>query len=450
MKQLFLVRHAKSSWADDSLSDRERPLNARGQSQLAPLGRALAADNAFAGDVYASAAVRARATLAGLEPATLPSTRIEVCPELYTFDYRALLHWLREQTDATTVTLIGHNPALLELAQWLLPQPPKQLPTASYLHLCLPVASWQALSQGSGQLERLLTPADFSYEHFARKQRKRAGSRPKPRQGDPAATLQDLNRWLADLERGVRLGFDPEFLHQYRIALRRSRAIAEAIQEVTGAKRLAGPVKQLKHRARTTSRLRDLHVLLQQLPNLCDGNDELETGLHTYFEQAVATEQRRLTEALSGKGKQEPGSDWQDLVESKGFRKLARSLNHKDIRKTVHQRMKQCQRRALKLTMDSPDDQIHGLRKLLKRTRYLMELEPERWQGPLKRVKRRQELFGSFQDLCVQTELLQQFRKDSPEALPAAVAGLEHRLITRKTDIRQQILALGGLDGSPL
>ncbi|TNF01311.1 MAG: histidine phosphatase family protein, partial [Gammaproteobacteria bacterium] len=42
MKHLFLIRHAKSSWADEQLSDRERPLNPRGQSQLAPLGNALA------------------------------------------------------------------------------------------------------------------------------------------------------------------------------------------------------------------------------------------------------------------------------------------------------------------------------------------------------------------------------------------------------------------------
>ena len=37
MKHLFLIRHAKSSWADEGLADRDRPLNNRGEQQLQPL-----------------------------------------------------------------------------------------------------------------------------------------------------------------------------------------------------------------------------------------------------------------------------------------------------------------------------------------------------------------------------------------------------------------------------
>ena len=40
MKHLFLIRHAKSSWADEGLADRDRPLNTRGEQQLQPLGKA--------------------------------------------------------------------------------------------------------------------------------------------------------------------------------------------------------------------------------------------------------------------------------------------------------------------------------------------------------------------------------------------------------------------------
>lgn len=65
MKHLFLVRHAKSSWADETLCDRERPLNARGESQLAPLGNALKAAGAFEGEIFSSDATRAIATLEG-------------------------------------------------------------------------------------------------------------------------------------------------------------------------------------------------------------------------------------------------------------------------------------------------------------------------------------------------------------------------------------------------
>lgn len=452
MKQLFLIRHAKSSWADDSLSDRARPLNARGQSQLAPLSVALSHHGAFAGDVHASTAARAKATLAGVLPKTFPEPRVHICPELYTFDHQKLVHWLQGVGDQETIAVIGHNPALLELARWLLKQSPTQLPTGSFIHLRIPVDHWHQLekAKGKSKLEALLTPQQFSYTHFVRKQTKRANPDTTGRKRDLADTLQSLHHWLNDLEPGVQLGLDDEFLHQYRITLRRSRAIAESIREVSGSKLLARPVKQLKNRAGATSQLRDLHVLLQQLPELCGGNDELETGLRTYFELTTVTEQQRLNKSLTSKQHQKRRRDWLNLIESGAFLKLSRSLSHKDIRTTVNRRITQCNRKTAELTPDSPDQQIHALRKLLKRIRYLMELEPDRWKGLLKQVKARQQLFGQFQDLAVQIQLLHQFRSDSPEALPAAVPGLETQLILRKAEVREQILALGGVDGSQL
>lgn len=447
MKQLFLIRHAKSSWADDSLSDKDRPLNARGNRQLAPLGRALGAHHAFDDMVYASTATRARETLAGILPVTVPETRVRICPELYTFDHRNLVRWL-QNLDDESVALVGHNPALLELAQWLTTSSITQLPTGSFIHLQLPVRHWHELGPGQATLEAFLTPRDFSYTQFVRKRKKNAGVQ--PRRDDLADTLIRLNRWLSDLEHGVVVGLDDEFLHQYRITLRRSRAIVESVREVSGAKHLSAPLKQLKRRATETSHLRDMHVFRQQLPHLCAGNAELETGLGTYFELAIANEHRKLVKRLTGKSHTRRSEDWRKLIESRSFRKLARSLSHKDIRTTVDKRMSQCRRQAEALTTAAPDEQMHRLRKRLKRTRYLMELEPGRWKERLKQLKRLQELFGHFQDACVQLELLQQFRRDAPEALPAAIAGLETRLTERKTDIRQQIHALGGRDGSPL
>jgi phosphohistidine phosphatase len=40
-KILYLVRHAKSSWSDVSLHDRERPLNRRGRKSAPDMGRRL-------------------------------------------------------------------------------------------------------------------------------------------------------------------------------------------------------------------------------------------------------------------------------------------------------------------------------------------------------------------------------------------------------------------------
>ena len=41
MRTLYLLRHAKSSWDKPDLSDRDRPLNARGERDASRMGEAL-------------------------------------------------------------------------------------------------------------------------------------------------------------------------------------------------------------------------------------------------------------------------------------------------------------------------------------------------------------------------------------------------------------------------
>lgn len=450
MKHLFLVRHAKSSWADESLSDRERPLNARGESQLAPLGKALKAVGAFEGEIYCSDATRATATLEGALPDTVMPERCQHLGELYTFDYRRLLAWLEQRSDESRIMLVGHNPALLELAQWLLKKPPEQLPTASFIHIRLSIEQWRQIDRGVGKLITLLTPPDYSYAHFKRKVKKRARTAgDDPEKEIPEALHHQFNR-LRQLERGVLIGLDEEFLHQYRIAIRRSRAIAESVQEVTGDKSLAKAVKTLKRHARATGPLRDLHVFLQDLPDLCGDNSEIRAALQIWFEQEAASRHRKLVKRLQGKHYQDSMDHWLNLIDSRKFQKLAGTLRPKDIRRAVERRIKEFNKRTAELMHTSPDEDIHRLRKQLKRIRYLMELDSKTWKAHLRTLKARQQLYGQFQDLRVQVELLEQFRKAAPEVLPAALNGIVETVEERKANARKEILTLGGLDGAPL
>src|SRR5690554_7349646 len=111
MKHLFLIRHAKSSWADEGLADRDRPLNNRGEQQLQPLGKALQRLAVFqSSDVFASDATRARQTARGILPADFPSDRFHIDPGLYTFDFKRLLEWLKKLDDSIErVVVIGHK-----------------------------------------------------------------------------------------------------------------------------------------------------------------------------------------------------------------------------------------------------------------------------------------------------------------------------------------------------
>lgn len=449
MKDLFLIRHAKSSWHDDRLSDQARPLNPRGEQQLQPLARALQRYGALTGEIYASHAVRAQQTLQGILTPTFPNDRVHTDPELYTFDHQRLIQWLQSQDDEVqTLAIVGHNPALLELAAKLAKQAPFELPTASFIHLRLPIQHWRKVEKSKGRLEVFLTPRDFSFEAFDRKSPKRLGTSPKsskePGPDIPTELLHQTER-LRHLERGVMLGLDDEFLHQYRIALRRSRAIVESVADVTGNTSLKHHLSQLKRHAQATSSLRDLHVFRQDLPVLCCDNTGLPLQLQHWTERRTAKEQARLAKRLGSRRYRNSLSGWEDELQSRHFRKLIEQLSRRDIRNRVERQLRAFNRKTAELLHDAPDEAIHRLRKHLKRIRYLMELDAKNWNAPLKVLRQRQDLYGRFQDLHVQIELVQSFALNNPGAASTGARELLDKLAQDKSDVRRLILSIGGL-----
>lgn len=442
MKHLFLIRHAKSSWDDERLSDCERPLNPRGERQLGPLAKALQQLDAVSGEVYASPAKRAQQTAKGM---LVPGFRTDA--ELYTFDYRRLLEWLKRLPDNQDhVAIVGHNPALLELAAWLTKHAPLELPTASLVHLRLPVKRWRKLAKGSGTLETVLTPRDYSYVEFARKNSPADGLLEPTSLSNLPDTLRHHAARLKQLERGVALGLDEEFLHQYRIALRRSRALAEAIAEVTGDSALRPAIAQLKRHAKATSTLRDLHVFLMELPSVCPENPELRASLQAWASMKAGKRQKRLAERLATSRYHRSMHSWETEIDSGKFRKRIAGLSKEAIRKAIGKRLRSFNRSTAELLHTAPDEDFHRLRKQLKRIRYLLELDSRAKKSDLKALRQRQDLYGRFQDLHMQIELLELFRKEAPETLPEAVAGVVQDLETQKAHVRRQILAMGGLD----
>ena len=94
MHQLLLLRHAKSSWDDPKLEDRDRPLNKRGRRAAAAMRQAML-DLGLAPDVVlASPARRTQETLAALEPWD-DTPLIEAVDALYLANATQLLAVLR-------------------------------------------------------------------------------------------------------------------------------------------------------------------------------------------------------------------------------------------------------------------------------------------------------------------------------------------------------------------
>ncbi len=161
MKTLHLLRHAKSSWGEPGLSDRDRGLNKRGRRDAPRMGEALA-QRVTPMAIYASPARRAQLTLDGLCEGWPAIAALEHAIEepLYTFDADDIFSWLLERDDSqAALFIIGHNPALTDLANALsLEDGLANLPTAGYLELSLQIDHWRDLRQGCARIQDSLFP----------------------------------------------------------------------------------------------------------------------------------------------------------------------------------------------------------------------------------------------------------------------------------------------------
>src|SRR5580700_8332012 len=116
MRQLLLLRHAKSSWDNKALPDRDRPLNPRGWRSAAMMRGAMR-DLSLAPDLLMlSPSRRTRETLEALEPWD-ETPLIEPMEKLYLATTPQLLDVLHDVPETVrSVMLIGHNPGMHELA----------------------------------------------------------------------------------------------------------------------------------------------------------------------------------------------------------------------------------------------------------------------------------------------------------------------------------------------
>ena len=119
-RRLYLLRHAKSSWADATLDDHDRPLAPRGEKALARLRRYVLAAHVAPTLVLCSSARRAVLTCNGIITALPADTIVQIDDGLYAASSGRLLDRVRRlNDDEAGVLMIGHNPGLHSLAMSL-------------------------------------------------------------------------------------------------------------------------------------------------------------------------------------------------------------------------------------------------------------------------------------------------------------------------------------------
>ncbi|MBD3307013.1 histidine phosphatase family protein [candidate division KSB3 bacterium] len=152
MKRLYLIRHAKSSWKDQSLADFDRPLNKRGKRDAPFMGQRLASYQVTPDLLMSSPAKRALTTAKTIaEEIGYPPTAIVTEPSIYGAGAASLLTVIQAIKDAAhEVMLVGHNPGLTTLAESLTNTMVDNIPTCGIFCVDLPVESWTEVTEGIG------------------------------------------------------------------------------------------------------------------------------------------------------------------------------------------------------------------------------------------------------------------------------------------------------------
>ncbi len=159
--RLLLMRHAKSSWSDGSLTDHQRPLNERGQRAASDVGAALHA-RGFAPDlIWSSDATRTRETAMRLIRAIPGAQGVEYISGFYHASAEQVIQICEQKGEPDApLMLLGHNPGWSELHTYFTDQW-QDYPTGA-CSVMIRKSDGHWLSPKTWRLKDLILPRDLS------------------------------------------------------------------------------------------------------------------------------------------------------------------------------------------------------------------------------------------------------------------------------------------------
>ena len=162
--KLWVIRHAKSSWAQAGQADFERPLNKRGIKNGEHMAQWMRSQSDRPSWIVSSDAARARATADFVRSGyRVPADQLIFEHRIYEASAATLLDVVRELPDTCpSVALVGHNPGSTEFVNAMVGADViDQLPTLGIAVLELP-SSWAAIRFGCAHLVALHTPKSLA------------------------------------------------------------------------------------------------------------------------------------------------------------------------------------------------------------------------------------------------------------------------------------------------
>lgn len=151
MKTLYLIRHAKSSWAFD-LPDHDRPLGKRGRKDVIKMGGYLAENQTKPEIVISSTASRAFYTALHIcDQLGIDEGHIRLEKKLFHAGSQEILEIIRSAPSCDRLAIVGHNPGFTDVANRIANTNIENVPTCGAVGISFSINSWSAVNFGSGE-----------------------------------------------------------------------------------------------------------------------------------------------------------------------------------------------------------------------------------------------------------------------------------------------------------
>ncbi len=239
-------------------------------------------------------------------------------------------------------------------------------------------------------------------------------------------------------EAGMLAETDSEFLHDFRVSIRRSRSIFGQVRGVFGERDLNRFGRELAWLARATSDKRDYDVFLLQFDQRAAligrrARPALEP-LRGYLQQQRRLAQGRLRRTLGSKRYARFRQEWKQWLEQQAASPVRPPTALESFSANTWRIYRKVLRQGKAIDDASPIERLHELRKTCKKLRYLMEAgrslyPPKRIRRAIVELKLLQDTLGAITDLDVQRALLLRWeqvlaRRGVPEETVAAIEAL--------------------------
>ncbi len=163
MKKLYLVRHAKSSWSEPSLSDIDRPLNKRGMRDAPFMGKMLAAKGVKPDRIISSPAKRAHKTAKYFAKAmSIGKDDIVIDRRIYDAFPEDIFEIIREIDDRYQIVLLfGHNPTFTSFVNRFTNRFIDNVPTCGISGIESEAKTWEDFGTTNSELKVFYYPKQY-------------------------------------------------------------------------------------------------------------------------------------------------------------------------------------------------------------------------------------------------------------------------------------------------